>query len=260
MNDQEFYQRAHSNPRDSEEDFKAALNTRPDRQRLVEELQDLESRLEQTLQSVAIPASLELRLKQHSEQAHNHAEASPDPASNNNITTLKPWQRLTKPTAIAASLALAMSLGFTALNSSPSEADIALGHSLMDHVHAESAYYNLEGDIPWSSASEIMQQSGATFASLADITENMNLTFVGYCRLKGDERRGTHLVIRGEHGPVSIMFINHHPVRRKLELQDSELQGEVVPVQDGFLAVFGAQNEPLQAIVNQFQQQLSWSI
>lgn len=268
MNDQEFNQRAHSNPRDEGDDFKAALNASPDRQRLFNELQSLENRLEQALQNIAIPAHLEHRLKQHvqddhdlDDQAkHDNTEASPKIAANSTVTALKPWQRLRQPAAIAASLAVAVSLGFTALNSSPSEADIALGHSLMEHVHAESRFYNVENSIPWSSASEVMQRTGATFVSLADIANGMNLTFAEFCRLMGDEKRGTHLVIQGEQGPISIMFINHHPVRRKFELQDDELRGEVVPVQDGFLAVFGTQDEALQPIVSQIQQQLSWSI
>lgn len=262
MNDQEFNQRAHSNPRDEGEDFKAALQTSPDRQRLVSELQGLEIRLEQTLKDIAIPSSLEDRLKLHSANETENSQPASTSSSENgsSVSPLRPWQRFSRPAAIAASLALAVSLGFTVLNSRPSEADVALGNSLLDHVHAESRFYNVEHTIPWSSASEVMAQTGATFVSFDDITKEMNLTFAEFCRLMGDGKRGTHLVIQGEHGPISIMFVNHHPVRSKVELQDSELHGEVVPVQEGFLAVFGARNEPLDRVRSRIQQQLSWSI
>lgn len=259
MNDQEFNQRAHSNPRDEGEDFKAALQTSPDRQRLVSELQGLETRLEQTLKDIAIPSHLEGRLKQQSIDVTDHREqTSPQPESI--AIPLRPWQRFRRPAAIAASLAFAVSLGITVLNSRPSEADVALGNSLLNHVHAESRFYNAENTIPWSSASEVMAQTGATFVSFDDISKEMNLTFAEFCRLMGDDKRGTHLVIQGEQGPISIMFVNHHPVRGKVELQDNELHGEVIPVQQGFLAVFGSRNEPLERIRSQIQQQLSWSI
>ncbi|WP_339868793.1 DUF3379 family protein [Pseudohongiella nitratireducens] len=259
MNDQEFNQRAYSNPRDGGEDFKAALDARPDRQRLVSELQALEYRLEQTLQDIAIPANLEDRLKRNGTQSSSNGE--------NTAETHKPvpaprrhWQRFSRPAAIAASLLIALSLSFTVLTSRPTAADMALGNSLLNHVHAESRFYNVDNNIPWSSASEVMQQTGASFASFADVANEMNLTFAEFCRLMGNDKRGTHLVIRGEHGPVSIMFINHHPIRGKVELQDSELRGEVVPVEDGFLAIFGSPDEPIARIRTRFQRQLTWSI
>lgn len=266
MNDQEFNQRAHSNPRDEGEDFKAALDASPDRQRLVSQLQGLETRLEQTLKDIAIPSHLEARLKRHSAltSAHDTSAASEptgsEPANPPSVAWRRSWQRFSRPATMAASLALAVSLGFSVLSSRPSEADVALGHSLLDHVHAESQFYNVENTIPWSSASEVMAQTGATFVSFDDIAREMNLTFAEFCRLMGDDKRGTHLVIQGEQGPISIMFVNHHPLRGKVELEDGELHGEVVPVQEGFLAVFGPRNEPLDQVRSRIQQQLSWSI
>ncbi len=261
MNDQEFNQRAYSNPRDAGEDFKAALDASPDRQRLVSELQTLESHLEQTLQDIAIPANLESRLKGNStdDTDNHHTEQTTAPDAPVSLRD-RSWQRFRRPAAIAASILVALSLGFTVLSSRPSAADMALGNSLLSHVHAESQFYNVDTTIPWSSASEVMQQTGAEFVSFDDIANQMNLTFAQFCRLMGDDKRGIHLVVRGEHGPVSIMFINHHPMRGKVELQDEQLRGEVIPMEEGFLAVFGSPNEPLERIRTQIQQQLTWSI
>ena len=238
MDDLEFRTRAFSNPLDEQEDFKAAADASPERRQLLRELNELEQNLQLTLTSVDIPAGLQRKLKQH---------ARPASAS-----------RSRRFFALAASLVVAAGLALNLfLQPGLSAQDLALHDELVEHLHQEAPDYDSSGDISWSQVESILAAAGTSLKT-SDELASMHMIFARLCGVGGS--RSAHLVTRGEHGPVSIIFIRTTPVSRNVELRDERFQGRIIPVNEGNMALIGEKNEPLGRYEKLLRDNIEWSI
>lgn len=242
MDDLEFRTRAFSNPLDEQEDFKAAADASPERRRLLAELNEFEQDLQRTLMAVDIPAGLRHKLNQH---------ARP-------MSPLRSRSLL----ALAASVVVAAGLALNLfLQPGLSAQDLALHDEVVEHLHQEaSAYqtsYDNGSDISWSQVEAILTATGTALKSPDDLAA-MHMIFARLCGLGGS--RSAHLVARGEHGPISIIFIRTAPVSRGVELRDERFQGRIIPVNDGNMAVIGEKNEALGRYEQALRENIEWSI
>lgn len=242
MDDLEFRTRAFSNPLDEQDDFKAAADASPARRHLLNELNAFEQDLQRTLNAVEIPGGLKSRLNQHARPA--------SPVRNRRFV------------AMAASLVVATGLALNLfLQPGPSAQDLALHDELVEHLHQEAPSYqsNYENarEISWSQVEAILAASGTSLKS-ADELAAMHMIFARLCGLGGS--RSAHLVTRGEHGPISIIFIRTAPVSRGIELRDDRFQGRIIPVKEGNMAVIGEKNESLGHYEKLLRENIEWSI
>jgi hypothetical protein len=240
MDDLEFRKRAFSNPFDEQDDFRAAADASPERRLLLKELNELEQDLQRTLTAVEIPAGLQRKLKQHARPASASASRS------------------RRFVALAASLVVAAGLALNLfLQPGLSAQDLALHDELVEHLHQEAPDYDSSGDISWSQVESILAAAGTSLKT-SDELASMHMIFARLCGVGGS--RSAHLVTRGEHGPVSIIFIRTAPVSRNVELRDERFQGRIIPVNEGNMALIGEKNEPLGRYEKLLRDNIEWSI
>ncbi len=241
MDDLEFRTRAFSNPSDQQEDFRAAADASPERRQLLDELLELERDLQRAL-IVEVPAGLKRKLHQQAR-----------PASPLRSRSLM---------ALAASLVIATGLALNLfMQPGLSAQDLALHDEVVEHLHQEAPDYQTRydngNDISWAQVEAILRASGTSLKSVDELA-SMHMIFARLCGLAGT--RSAHLVTRGEHGPVSIIFIRTTPVTRGVELRDERFQGRIIPVDEGNMAVIGEKNEALGHYEQILRDNVEWSI
>ncbi|MEX0739384.1 MAG: DUF3379 family protein [Pseudohongiella sp.] len=246
MDDLEFRTRAFSNPLDEQEDFRAAADASPERRQLLGELNEFEKDLQRTLMAVDIPGGLKRKLNQHARPA------SP--------------LRSRRFLALAASLVVATGLALNLfLQPGLSAQDLALHDELVEHMHQEAPSFdnrmdidiNNDSGISWNEIETILAAAGTSLKTPEELAA-LHMIFARLCGLGGS--RSAHLVARGEHGPISIIFIRTAPVSRGVELRDDRFQGRIIPVNEGNMAVIGEKNEPLDRYESMLRDNIEWSI
>jgi len=244
MDDLEFRTRAFSNPQDDLADFSAATESDPDKRLLVSELKDLDKRIKLSFASTPVPEGLRSKLM---DVPVNYAPQ------------ISPTSFLSRAKyALAASLVLATGLGISIVQSRPSAADLALHDALLEHLHHEAPRYSGTTAIQWSQVESVLQAAGARLATDEEVA-SLHMTFANLCGLGGGER-GAHIVALGEHGPVSIIFMNNSPVSTRVKLKDDRFKGQIIPLKQGNMAVIGEKAESLGRFEKIMRSNLEWSI
>lgn len=70
--------------------------------------------------------------------------------------------------------------------------------------------------------------------------------YAGTCPIR--RRLGAHLVLEGEKGPVTVLFMPDEPVVGRLPIGDAGLQGIIAPAGRGSIAIVGQPGEALDGI------------
>jgi hypothetical protein len=244
MDDLEFRTRAFSNPHDDQADFSAASESDPDKRRLVNELIDMDKLILKSFSATPVPPGLRSKLLDLTTKEHQSA---------------KTGRYLSRPAyALAASLVLATGLGFSVTQSRPNAADLALHDALLAHLHHEAPRYSGTTAIQWSQVEAVLHAAGASLANGQEVAR-LHLTFANLCGLGGSQR-GAHIVALGQHGPVSIIFINNTPVSTRVKLKDDRFKGQIIPLEQGNMAVIGEKAESLGRFEKMMRSNLEWSI
>lgn len=83
------------------------------------------------------------------------------------------------------------------------------------------------------------------------------ITYAQSCVING--KRVPHLVIQGEHGPVTILLLPDEPVDDAVQLEGESINGVLLPVGNGSIAIIGERNEKLDAIRQNLMNSVTWS-
>lgn len=245
MDDLEFRTRAFSNPLDDQADFISATETDPARKQLLHELKAMEHQLKQSLNATPVPDGLRQKLLAHA------TDAPPESAVRHS-----PLRRV--PYAVAATLVLGAFLGINLVQSRPSAQDLEFHDALIEHLYHEESRYELSASPDWSDVSGVSAAAGAELAADPELMA-LQMRFANYCNL-GTDQRGAHLVAIGEHGPVSIVFIKNTPVSKRITIKDERFQGQIIPTEQGNMAVIGEKAEQLDRYEKLLTDNLHWSI
>jgi hypothetical protein len=68
-----------------------------------------------------------------------------------------------------------------------------------------------------------------------------------------------HLVIQGEHGPVTILLLPDEAVDDAVELEGESINGVLLPVGGGSVAIIGEKDEKLESIRQNVMNSVTWS-
>jgi hypothetical protein len=152
--------------------------------------------------------------------------------------------------AIAATVVLAAFLGFRIFNAPeyPSLADEIIAH--LDH----EPYSLRVTDEPVSDRrlTRIVPASVATMNHDAGL-----ITYAQSCVING--KRVPHLVIQGKNGPVTILLMPDEEVNAAVELEGESINGVILPVGKGSIAIIGEEQENLGLIQENVLNSVSWS-
>ena len=72
------------------------------------------------------------------------------------------------------------------------------------------------------------------------------ITYARSCSING--KTVPHLVIQGEHGPITILLMPEEAVAAAVALDGENVHGVILPVGDGSIAIIGAREEKLERI------------
>lgn len=92
-----------------------------------------------------------------------------------------------------------------------------------------------------------------------DLTREIGVvTFASPCVVRG--KLAGHLVLRGEKAPISILMMPNESLAERLDVDERDSVGVVVPSGRGAIAIVGARGEPLEAIENLLRNAVRWSV
>ncbi len=83
------------------------------------------------------------------------------------------------------------------------------------------------------------------------------ITYARTCVINGHEV--PHLVIQGERGPVTILLMPQETLSEAQALTGANVNGVILPVGNGSIAIIGERDEPLEKIQEQVIKSATWS-
>ncbi len=83
------------------------------------------------------------------------------------------------------------------------------------------------------------------------------ITYAQSCEINGKDV--PHLVIQGEHGPVTILLMPGEKIPSALPLDGDTVHGVILPVGSGSIAIIGVREERLDLIEERVLKSVTWS-
>ncbi len=95
--------------------------------------------------------------------------------------------------------------------------------------------------------------------SIGTMDRNVGLvTFANSCIING--KTVPHLVIQGEKGPITLLLMPEEMIDGAMTLDGKGVNGVILPMGDGSIAIIGEQDEPLNEIEQRIIDSVEWSI
>ena len=83
-----------------------------------------------------------------------------------------------------------------------------------------------------------------------------DVTYASSCPFRG--RVVPHLVVRTEHGPVTVLVLREESLTRPIRVREGEFRGSVVPAGPGSIAIFGDTRSDLSEITARLETAVEW--
>lgn len=94
--------------------------------------------------------------------------------------------------------------------------------------------------------------------TVADMGDELGLiTYVNSCVING--RRIPHLVLQGERGPITLLFLPGETLDSAVPLAGDGISGVILPLGKGSIAIIGDREESLQEVQRRVTQAVKWS-
>ena len=169
-----------------------------------------------------------------------------------NVVTMLP-RRMSAPVwlAVAATVVLAAFIGIRMTD--VGEDYETLGDQLLAHLEHEP-YALRVTDVPVSDAR--LRRVVPTDVARLDHSAGL-ITYAQSCIING--RDVPHLVIQGERGPVTILLMPGEEVDGPQSVTGDSMNGVILPVGKGSIAIFGERDEALDRIKKQVLESVTWS-
>lgn len=248
MDDLEFRKRALANPQDCDEDFVAATEASPQRQLLLQDAKELDTKIQAVLLSVSIPADLASRLKS-------------SPVQVAAVASLPVKPKTSRYFAMAASLVLAIGILFSSnlLSTRPSAADLKFHDDIIGHVYREAPRYeNSTVNLSWQQITQVISDAGGHLRDDERI-KKMRIKFANDCNVIPSSK-GAHIVLEGSKGSVSVIMIHNSPVSTEFDVDDPRFAGKIIPFGDGNVIILGEKEEPLESYETLIAETFEWII
>ncbi len=155
------------------------------------------------------------------------------------------WFAVAATVVLGLSIALRMSSFFVEYDSL---ADEVLAH--LDHEPRSLVVT----DVPVSDR----RLQRAVPASMAVFDRDATLiTYANPCIING--KRVPHLVVQGQHGPITILLMPEEKVAETTPLDGDTVHGVILPVGEGSIAIIGPREESLEPIQENVRASLTWT-
>ena len=170
-----------------------------------------------------------------------------------NVVSLASRRSIPKPAwfALAATVLLAAVIGIRMTGMD--ETYGSLQEQVLAHVDSEQGALKVSA-VPVSDN----RLARAVPDSIATMNHDAGLiTYAQSCTING--RSVPHLVIQGEHGPITILLMPDEKVSRAITLDGVNIQGIILPVGGGSIAIIGDREEQLDRVKQNVTDAVTWS-
>lgn len=152
---------------------------------------------------------------------------------------------------IAAGFALVAIVGGRMLPDN-SISDQQLAAQVLAHVdHEPHAVQITDVAVREDRLAQVMNQSGGTMRSDIGL-----VSYAQSCIING--RHIPHLVIQGKNGPVTLLLMPEEMVSMPLQLDGKGIDGIILPVGDGSIAIIGERGFDLEEIKERVENSVEW--
>lgn len=237
MDDLEFRRRLLADPFDNSQDLAEARNESIANRKLSDELQLLDTKLEQAMK-VDVPDDLADRILFHQ---------SGQPSSK----SFKPRTLV----ALAASVAFVFGLFIGQYNQAigTSNPQLEIAQIAMEHVRAEAPFIDsIDESVTLSQVNAKLTPFGSTFNDIPG-----HIYYVNHCGF-GD-KNALHMVMETSHGKVTV-FVVPEKSSDMTPFNDQSMQGVVVPVRNASLIVVGEKGQDVSPVAKNLRDELNWEI
>jgi hypothetical protein len=170
-----------------------------------------------------------------------------------NVVSLPARHRMSPPAwlAVAATVALAAVLGVRLLGT-------GIEHqSLADEILA-----HLDGEPFALRVTDVAVTDERLYSVIPADVARMDhsaglITYAQSCEINGKEV--PHLVIQGEYGPITILLMPQEQVAEAITLSGQNVNGVILPVGDGSIAIIGQRGERLERLQKRVLKSVTWS-
>jgi len=170
-----------------------------------------------------------------------------------NVVTLSGRRRILRPAwiAVAATVLIAAVIGIRMTG--PGVEYGTLEEQLLAHVDNEPAAL-----LPTSTPVSGSRLAEAVPENIATMNQDVGLiTYAMSCSINGKDV--PHLVVQGEHGPITILLMPYEKVAAASTIDGENVQGIILPVGDGSIAIIGSRGEQLDKIKQNVLDSVMWS-
>jgi anti-sigma factor RsiW len=155
------------------------------------------------------------------------------------------WFALAATVVLAASISVRMTGVFQSYET--------LGEEVLAHIEHEPAALRVTAaPVPDGRLQRVVSAEYAVFDRDAAL-----ITYANPCKIDG--KPAPHLVIQGEHGPVTVLLMPEHQVTEETLLAGEGMRGVIVPVGNGSIAIVGDSRERLDPIRQNVMNSITWA-
>jgi hypothetical protein len=161
------------------------------------------------------------------------------------------WPRRLLPVAALLILALGINHHYRL------DTALALQQAFIQHIQAEQSVIDARTRaVPLDELNQHLQTSLGAHLATNEATRQLNVSFIKDCRVA--QRRGTHLVVNGERGPVNVLMLSD-ALPDGAPLTDTGLRGRLIRSGGKHtLVVIGNDQEPIDEYLRVLDANLSW--
>jgi len=128
--------------------------------------------------------------------------------------------------ALAASVVLALLVGGGVWLLRP---PVVLANEVVKHIEHEAGSWEARDLRPAGEIAAVLREAGV------EIDTSMPVVYAAACLFRG--RHVPHFVVRTATGPVTVMLLPHEKILMRKHFSESGLQGELIPVSGGSVAL-----------------------
>ncbi len=239
MDDLKFRRQAYAEPGCTDPEFLQAAHSSKSNRQLLDDLQDLDSKINKALQ-VDVPENLNEKII--FQQTHN-------------VTRLRN-RKSRVHLALAASVAFLVGLSVSQLwpeQQAHGVQVVQLGEEALHHVVSEAAFANRIDE------QASLTMVNAKFKSFHGAFDAMpiDVTYVNHCSFAG--RPALHMVVRGEMGPVTVFVVPRADnLEFTPEFSNEQFKGMASQLKQADLVVVGEPEEDIDSIRQMLKDNISW--
>lgn len=258
MNDIEFRQRAIANPRDTSPEFAAARAESAERQQLVADMIEFDSRLQKAF-AIEAPQGLKQKLLKPETPESVSTDTLVQPAQ----ADAHPRQWV-KAMPLAASLVLAIAVALGGFTYMAGSADRAFAEEVMDHLYSEMGLLESNSELTYAEVNQLLDQADVSVRLLespdGNSAELLKVTGAKDCWILRNDNfhLSMHLVMQGDRGKITVMVVPSSPVKNPINIADNRFDGIITPTEMGNVVVIGEKQEAVSRMSTLVANNIRW--